>query len=94
VDFVAMSKLSSIPAGGETPPVPSLPKAPMTRDSAAGVTEGARITPVFVAKLPLVARSGAAVSRPPKARTAPAAYRYLAKRHVYELGSKVLTGLR
>jgi hypothetical protein len=82
-----MSKLFSIPLGGETPPVPSLPKAPMTRDPAAAFTEGALIEVVFAAKPPLAVSRGAAASRPPKARIAPAAKRYFRKVHVYALGS-------
>jgi hypothetical protein len=73
-----MSKLSIMPAGGVTPPVPSLPKAPITSDPDGALTDGAVISAVFVLKRPLAASSGAAASRPPKATTPPAAYRYLA----------------
>jgi hypothetical protein len=71
--FVAMSKISSIPLGGETPPIPSLPNAPMTSDPAAAFADGAVIEAVFAAKRPLEPSSGAAASTPPKARIAPAA---------------------
>jgi hypothetical protein len=71
--FVAMSKLSFIPEGGDTPPVPSLPKAPNRSEPASADTEGAVIAAVFAAKRPLALRNGAAVSTPPKAAIPPAA---------------------
>jgi hypothetical protein len=75
-DLVEMSKLSLIPEGGDTPPVPLLPKAPTTSDPAGAHTEGAVMAAVFAAKRPLAARSGAPVSMPPNAAMPPAAYRY------------------
>jgi hypothetical protein len=80
--FVAMSRLSIIPAGGDTPPVPSLPKTPNRSDPACAQTEGALIAAVFAAKRPLAPRSGAAVSIPPNAAIPPAAYRYFRNVHV------------
>ena len=71
--FVAMSKLSIMPAGGVTPPVPSLPKAPIRSEPAAAFTEGAVNNVVLGVKRPLAASKGAAVSRPPNAITPPAA---------------------
>jgi hypothetical protein len=81
-DFVEMSKLSIIPEGGETPPVPSLPNAPTTSDPADAHTEGAVIAAVFAANRPLAARIGAPVSMPPNAAIPPAAYRYFRNVHV------------
>jgi hypothetical protein len=63
--FEQMSKLSSIPAGGETPPVPSLPKALITSEPSPAVTEGALIDAVWAAKRPLAASRGAVESSPP-----------------------------
>jgi hypothetical protein len=80
--FVAMSRLSIIPEGGDTPPVPSLPKAPIKRDPASAHTEGALMAAVFAAKRPLAPRNGAAVSIPPNAAIPPVAYRYLRNVHV------------
>jgi hypothetical protein len=71
--FDAMSRLSIIPEGGDTPPVPSLPKAPTRSDPAPAHTEGPVMAAVFAAKRPLAARNGAAVSIPPKAAIPPAA---------------------
>jgi hypothetical protein len=71
--FVAMSKLSIIPAGGDTPPVPSLPNAPTKSEPASAHNEGAVIAVVFAANRPLAARNGAAVSMPPNAAIPPAA---------------------
>jgi hypothetical protein len=68
-----MSRLSIIPEGGDTPPVPSLPKAPIRSDPASAQTEGAVMAVVFAAKRPLAPRNGAAVSIPPKAAIPPAA---------------------
>jgi hypothetical protein len=81
-DVVAMSKLSLMPSGAATSPVPSLPNTPTTSAPASTLTDGAVIDAVFAAKRPLVASTGATVSRPPKARIAPAAKRDFVKRHV------------
>jgi hypothetical protein len=81
-DFVEMSKLSLIPEGGETPPIPLLPNAPTTSDPAGAHADGAVIAAVFAAKRPLAASSGAPVSTPPNAAIPPAAYRYFRKVHV------------